>query len=146
VGTDGGNNQIGVAPGAKWIAANGCCPNDAALIASGQWMLAPTDLAGENPDVSKRPHIINNSWGTTLPSNDPFMEDIIEAWAAAGQFGVFANGNSGPGCNTSGSPGSRTIAYSVGNYNSSHTISGTSSRGDGQDGTIKPKISAPGSA
>ena len=82
VGTDGGNNQIGVAPGATWISADGCCPSDAALIASGEWMLAPTDLAGQNPDVSKRPHVINNSWGTTSPSNSPFMEDVIEAWAA----------------------------------------------------------------
>ena len=79
-------NQIGVAPGAKWIAANGCCPSDAALIASGEWMLAPTDLEGENPDVTKRPNIINNSWGTQVPSNDPFMEDVQAAWAAVGHL------------------------------------------------------------
>jgi len=146
VGDDGGENQIGVAPGATWIAANGCCPSDAALIASGEWMLAPTDLAGQNPDPGLRPHVINNSWGSIVPSNDPFMEDISEAWAAAGQFGVFANGNSGPACNTSGSPGSRIINYSVGNYNSGHTIATLSGRGAGQDGAIKPDISAPGSA
>src|SRR5690606_6204058 len=46
VGDDGGENQIGVAPGATWIAANGCCPSDIALINSGQWMLAPTKLDG----------------------------------------------------------------------------------------------------
>ena len=28
VGDDGAANQVGVAPGAKWIAANGCCPSD----------------------------------------------------------------------------------------------------------------------
>src|SRR5262245_976365 len=55
VGDDGAGNQIGVAPGAKWIAANGCCPNDQALIASGEWLLAPRDLAGTNPDPSRRP-------------------------------------------------------------------------------------------
>ncbi len=76
VGDDGGANQIGVAPGAKWIAADGCCPSDEALIASGEWMLAPTDSAGDNPDVTKRPNVINNSWGTQVPSNDPFMEDV----------------------------------------------------------------------
>ena len=70
VGDDGGSNQIGVAPGATWISANGCCPSDAALIASGEWMLAPTDLAGDSPDVTKRPDIINNSWGTQQPTND----------------------------------------------------------------------------
>lgn len=146
VGDDGGENQIGVAPEATWIAANGCCPSDAALIASGQWMLAPTDLEGENPDPTVRPHVINNSWGTLAPSNDPFMEDVSEAWAAAGQFGVWANGNSGPACQTSGSPGSRIINYSVGNYQQSHVISGSSGRGAGQDGEIKPNISAPGTA
>ncbi|USQ77398.1 cell wall-binding repeat-containing protein [Ornithinimicrobium cryptoxanthini] len=146
VGDDGGGNQIGVAPGARWVAANGCCPNDAALIASGEWTLAPTNLAGTAARPDLRPHIINNSWGSTNPSNSPFMEDISLAWAASGQFAVFANGNSGPSCNTSSSPGSRTINYSVGNYTQSHTIATTSSRGVGQDGAIKPDISAPGTS
>ncbi|AXH96697.1 cell wall-binding repeat-containing protein [Ornithinimicrobium avium] len=144
VGDDGAGNQIGVAPGAKWIAAAGCCPTDQALIDSGQWMLAPTRVDGSAPDPSKRPNVINNSWGTELPSNDPFMEDIIVSWTDAGIFGVFANGNSGPACETSGAPGSRIVAYSVGNYTSSHGLAGSSSRGAGQDGEIKPNISAPG--
>ncbi|WP_256842803.1 cell wall-binding repeat-containing protein [Ornithinimicrobium cryptoxanthini] len=144
VGSDGGANQIGVAPGARWIAANGCCPSDEALITSGQWLLAPTDLNGENPLPSMRPHIINNSWGSELPSNDPFMEDISQAWAAAGIFGVWSNGNAGPECETSGSPGSRTLNYSVGAYDVGNAITGFSSRGAGQDGETKPNISAPG--
>lgn len=142
-GSDGAN-QIGVAPDVKWIAANGCCPSDAALISSGQWMLEPTDLNGQNPDASKRPNIINNSWGTTLPSNDPFMEDVTLAWAASGIFGVWSNGNNGPGCQTSGSPGSRTSNYSAGAYDINNNIASFSSRGAGQDGEIKPNISAPG--
>jgi subtilisin family serine protease/N-acetylneuraminic acid mutarotase len=143
-GDDGGVNQIGAAPEANWIAANGCCPSDAALIASGQWMLQPTDLNGQNPDASKRPHIVNNSWGTIVPSNDPFMEDVLEAWAAAGIFGVWSNGNNGPACATSGSPGSRILNYSVGAYNISNTIAGFSSRGPGQSGETKPNLAAPG--
>ncbi|MFI1195001.1 S8 family serine peptidase [Micromonospora sp. NPDC020750] len=139
-----GANQIGVAPGVKWIAANGCCPSDAALVTSGQWMLEPTDLEGENPDASKRPNIINNSWGTTLPSNDPFMEDVTLAWAASGIFGTWSNGNKGPNCQTSGSPGSRTSNYSTGAYDVNNNIASFSSRGSGQDGGIKPNISAPG--
>jgi subtilisin family serine protease len=144
VGDDGAGNQIGVAPNAKWIAANGCCPSDAALIASGQWMLLPTDLNGQNPDASKRPNIVNNSWGTQVPSNAPFMEDISANWAASGIFGVFSNGNLGPNCLTSGSPGSRTINYSVGAYDINNNIASFSSRGTGQDGEIKPNIAAPG--
>ncbi|QBR94317.1 peptidase S8 [Nocardioides euryhalodurans] len=144
LGGDGGANQIGVAPGATWIAANGCCPSDAALIASGEWMLAPTDLAGDNPDVSKRPHIVNNSWGTTVPTNDPFMEDVQLAWAASGIWGQWSNGNSGPACQTSGSPGSRIINYSAGAYDVNNAIASFSARGAGQDGETKPNISAPG--
>ncbi|MFF0176920.1 S8 family serine peptidase [Micromonospora profundi] len=139
-----GANQIGVAPGVKWIAANGCCPSDAALIESGQWMLEPTDLGGQNPDASKRPNIINNSWGTRLPSNEPFMEDVTLAWTASGIFGVWSNGNSGPACQTSGSPGSLASNYSTGAYDVNNNVAGFSARGAGQNGEIKPNISAPG--
>jgi len=140
-----GANQIGVAPEVNWIAANGCCPTDQALIDSGEWMLMPRDLNDQNPDVSKRPNIINNSWGSTLPSNDPFMEDISNAWTASGIFGMWANGNSGTlGCNSSGSPGSRIINHSAGNYDINNNINASSGRGVGQDGEIKPNISAPG--
>ncbi|MER6103790.1 S8 family serine peptidase [Streptomyces sp. NPDC001832] len=144
-GDDGGSNHIGVAPGVRWIAANGCCASDTTLVESGQWMLEPTDLHGQNPDASKRPNVINNSWGSSQPSNDPFMEDMSAAWAASGIFVSWANGNSGlGGCNTSGSPGSRIINYSVGAYDSTNTIAYFSGRGAGQDGEIKPNISAPG--
>ncbi|MEU6076227.1 S8 family serine peptidase [Micromonospora sp. NPDC047074] len=142
-GADGAN-QIGVAPEVKWIAANGCCPSDAALVTSGEWMLEPTDLNGQNPDASKRPNIINNSWGTRVPSNDPFMEDVTLAWAASGIFGVWSNGNNGSACQTSGSPGSRISNYSAGAYDINNNIASFSSRGAGQDGEIKPNIAAPG--
>ncbi|WP_250002974.1 S8 family serine peptidase [Actinoplanes sp. M2I2] len=137
-------NQIGVAPGARWITANGCCPSDTALISSGQWMLEPTDATGANPDASKRPNIINNSWGTQTPSNDPFMEDVSLAWTASGIFGVFANGNSGPACQSSGAPGSLASNYSAGAYGIDNIIGDFSGRGAGQIGELKPNISAPG--
>lgn len=143
-GDDGAGNQIGVAPGVRWIAANGCCPSDDALIASGQWMLEPTDLSGQRPDASKRPNIVNNSWGTTVPSDDPFMEDVSAAWAASGIFAVWANGNNAPGCRTTASPGSRIVNYSAGAYDESNAIASFSSRGFGQDGETKPNLSAPG--
>ncbi|GID32929.1 S8 family serine peptidase [Paractinoplanes brasiliensis] len=142
-GSDG-TNQVGVAPGVRWITANGCCPSDSALIESGQWMLEPADSAGANPDASKRPNVINNSWGTINPSNEPFMEDITTAWTASGIFGAFANGNSGPGCQSSGSPGSLVSNYSVGAYGVDNTIADFSGRGAGQNGELKPNVSAPG--
>ncbi|GAB3440937.1 hypothetical protein GCM10027436_24900 [Actinophytocola sediminis] len=145
VGDDGAGNQIGVAPGAKWIAANGCDPCTIQnLLAAGQWMLAPTRLDGTEADPSKRPNIINNSWGTTEPSFDRWYDDVAGAWDASGIFSVWANGNNGPGCVTSGSPGSLTERYSVGAYDVNNTIASFSSRGAGEDGAIKPNIAAPG--
>ena len=68
VGDDGspGTNRIGVAPHAKWISAKGCEQSScstSSLLAAGQWILAPTDLNGQNPRSDLRPNIVNNSWG-----------------------------------------------------------------------------------
>lgn len=89
VGDDGGSNQIGVAPGAKWIAAKGCESNncsDAALLASGEWIVAPTDLAGTNPRPDLAPDIVNNSWGGS--GFDPWYQDIVDSWNAASIFQI----------------------------------------------------------
>jgi subtilisin family serine protease len=148
VGTDDGTTNIGVAPDAQWIAANGCADNcaDGALVASGQWLLAPTRLDGTGADTDKRPHVVNNSWGLSL-SSDPFMEDVIAAWEAAGIFSTWSNGNDGElGCESSGSPGSRQASYSVGAFGPTGAIAPWSSRGPGQSGTVKPDIAAPGGA
>lgn len=147
VGDDGAGNQVGVAPGASWITANGCSTcSDADLIEAGSWMLAPRPVGGDldSGDPTKRPHVVNNSWGSRFPSNNPFMEDVIIAWEAAGIFGSWSNGNSGPSCETSGSPGSRTVTYSAGAFAQDGSIASFSARGPGQDGTIKPNIAAPG--
>jgi subtilisin family serine protease len=149
VGDDGGTNQIGVAPGARWIAAKGCETNScstASLLASGQWVVAPTDLNGNNPDPAMAPHIVNNSWGGGR--GDRWYEDTINAWVAAGIFPMFSAGNSGPACNTANSPGDNIPAYAVGAYDINNNIASFSSRGfSGVDGTtIKPNISAPGVA
>jgi subtilisin family serine protease len=147
VGDDGGSNQIGVAPGAQWVAAQGCgtfgC-SSSDLLSSGQWMVAPTDLNGNNPDPSMAPHIVNNSWGGG--SGDTWYQDTINSWVNAGIFPMFAIGNSGSSCNTANSPGDNIPAYGVGAYDSGNTIANFSSRGySGVDGTtIKPNASAPG--
>ena len=144
VGDDGdpGTNQIGVAPHAKWILAKGCCL-DTALISSGQWILAPTDLNGQNPRPDLRPDIVNNSWGGG--SGDPFFQPEVQAWIAAGIFPAFSNGNSGPACGTAGSPGDLPETYAAGAFDQNGNIAGFSSRGPSAfGGIIKPNIAAPG--
>lgn len=138
-------NQIGVAPGARWIATKGCEQSSCSrtsLLASGQWILAPTDLSGQNPRPDLRPNIVNNSWGGS--ANDPWYRAIVQAWVAAGIFPSFSNGNSGPSCGTAGTPGDYTESYGVGAFALDGTIASFSSRGPGLDGDIKPNISAPG--
>ncbi|TMR98534.1 S8 family serine peptidase [Nonomuraea basaltis] len=145
MGTMVGANGIGVAPGARWIAAKGCEVNtctDASLLAAGQWILAPTDLAGQNPRPDLAPDIVNNSWGGE--GFDPWYKETVEAWIAAGIFPAFANGNEGPACNTSGSPGQYTTSYSAGGFDVNNALYARSSKGAGEGGEIKPNIAAPG--
>ncbi|MFE0583306.1 S8 family serine peptidase [Streptomyces sp. NPDC058874] len=145
VGDDGGANRIGVAPGARWIAAKGCESNscsEASLLASGQWIVAPTDLNGQNPRPDLAPHVVNNSWGGA--GGDPWYQQVVDTWRAAGIFPAFSNGNAGPGCATTGSPGDYASSYSSGAFDINNAIASFSSRGTGPGGIVKPNISAPG--
>ncbi|MDR7381833.1 S8 family serine peptidase [Promicromonospora iranensis] len=147
VGDDGQGNQIGVAPDADWIAANGCATcSDADLLASGQWILAPTRADGSDPDPSQRPHVVNNSWGQVMPGAiDDFMSEEIAAWEAAGIFGAWAAGNAGEaGCASTSSPGANVATYASGAFGESGEIADFSSRGPGEDGETKPNLAAPG--
>ncbi|MFC5289333.1 carboxypeptidase regulatory-like domain-containing protein [Actinokineospora guangxiensis] len=147
VGSEGAN-QVGVAPNARWIAAKGCessgC-SESALLSSGQWILAPTDTSGANPRPDLRPHIVNNSWGAANGATvDPWYKATVQAWRAAGIFPSFSNGNSGPGCNTAGSPGDNLESYASGAHDVNGAIASFSSRGPGENGEIRPSLSAPG--
>ncbi|MGW5239263.1 S8 family serine peptidase [Monashia sp. NPDC004114] len=147
MGTMVGQGGIGVAPGARWIAAKGCeaasC-SDSSLLKSGQWILAPTDHNGQNPRPDLAPDIVNNSWGG---GDTTFYQDIVEAWNAAGIFEAFAAGNDGDGhtCSTAHAPGSQAPSYGVGAYDQNGVIASFSGFGPSLvDGSMKPNISAPG--
>ncbi|WP_436762943.1 S8 family serine peptidase [Streptosporangium sp. V21-05] len=143
-GDDGGTNKIGVAPGVKWIAAKGCegttC-SAAHLLAAGQWMLAPTDLNGNNPRPDLAPDVVNNSWGG--PGYSEWYADVLSSWVRAGIFPAFSIGNDGPDCGTAGYPGGLVQAYSSAAFDVNDVIAPFSSRGDGSP-YIKPDIAAPG--
>ena len=154
VGDDGAGNQVGVAPGAKWI---GCRNMDqgkgtpATYAECFQFFLAPTTLGGLNPDPSKAPDVINNSWDCP-PSEgctDPLiLKTIVENLKAAGIVVVAAATNSGPLCQTiSGPPAIYDAAFTIGATDSADLIAPFSSRGpvivEGSNRT-KPDLSAPG--
>jgi subtilisin family serine protease len=148
VGDDGGANQTGVAPGAQWIAAKGCETNSCsftALLSSGEWILAPTDLNGQNPRPDLRPHIVNNSWGSPS-TTDIFYRSTVQSWRSAGIFPVFSIGNNGSSCGSAGVPGAYPESFGVGATDIFDDVAGFSGRGpaDGFGGIVKPNISAPG--
>ncbi len=156
VGDDGVGNQVGIAPDAKWI---GCRNMDQgngtpqSYTECFQFFLEPTDLNGENPDVTKAPHIINNSWGCPVSegcTQPNALESVVNNVVNAGILVVAAAGNSGSGCGTVRDPiAIYDKTFTIGSTTSSDTISSFSSRGavtvDGSN-RIKPDMSAPGSS
>ncbi|TDD12241.1 hypothetical protein E1292_02005 [Nonomuraea deserti] len=145
MGTMVGSGGIGVAPGARWIAARGCqdyrC-GELALALSAQWMLAPTAADGSAPDPAKRPNILNNSWSSA--PGDEWYRDYVRQWVAAGIFPAFAVGNDGSDCGTQHSPGEYPESYAVGAVDQNGTVAWFSSRGEEGAADSKPDIAAPG--
>ncbi len=165
IGGDGSStNQIGMAPGATWIACRGCDTSscsDANLLACAQWVAAPTDLTGANPNPDLRPNIVNNSWGDCSTSYDPWYQGAVDTWHAAGIYPVFSNGNASncsysepPACNTVGNPGRYGNVTGVGSTTQSsgqyanHSLRGPTDNLDTvnpqADPGIKPQVVAPG--
>ncbi|MBK9055264.1 MAG: S8 family serine peptidase [Chloroflexi bacterium] len=149
IGDDGGTNQIGVAPDADWMAAFGCCPSNEALLDAQQFIVAPTDLAGNNPNPSLRPDVVNQSWGG--PGGSQIFELVIASIRASGIFPAFSAGNNGSaaadGCGRLGSPGDNPSSFNVGSTDSNDNISSFSSRGPNPfTGATGPEVSAPGSS
>jgi serine protease AprX len=157
IGDDGGTNQIGMAPGAKWIACRNMDQGNgtpATYIECMEFFLAPYPI-GCSPnegDPAQAPDITINSWGCTIGEGCTAGNEIqaaVEAQAAAGIQMVVAAGNSGSGCSTVFDPPSfYEASYTVGALNTgTDTIASFSSRGpatrDGSNRT-KPDITAPG--
>lgn len=151
----GATNAVGMAPGARWISCRNMDSGNGTPTTYSecyQWFIAPTDIAGGNPDTTKAPHVINNSWGCP-PSEgctDPnVMLTVVNNVRAAGIVTVHSAGNSGSGCSTVSDPSAiYDASYTVGSTTNVNGMSSFSSRGpvtiDGSN-RLKPDISAPGS-
>ncbi len=156
VGDDQKGNQIGVAPDAKWI---GCRNMERGIgwpstyLECFDWLLAPNDLQNRNPDPTRAPHVINNSWycpeseGCT-PENWSLLEEAVEVLRSAGIVVVISAGNRGPSCETADNAPSRFPAsFSVGATNDMDAIADFSSRGpvvENESFWLKPNVVAPG--
>ncbi|MGB3716920.1 MAG: S8 family serine peptidase, partial [Candidatus Promineifilaceae bacterium] len=155
VGDDGGSNQIGMAPGARWV---GCRNMDqgygtpTTYAECYQWFIAPTNLNDENPDPSKAPHAINNSWScpTSEGCTDPnVLLAVVDAVRAAGILTAHSAGNLySDNCSTIDAPAAiYDSSVTVAAVSSSDVRASFSRQGpvtvDGS-GRLKPDISAPG--
>ena len=153
IGDDGLGNQVGVAPGAKWIGCrnmNQGVGTPASYTECFEFFIAPTDLNGNNADPTMRPDVMNNSWGCP-PSEGcaaTTLQTIVENTEAAGIFVEASAGNSGSSCSSvTDPPAPYAASFTTGAYDSSNTLASFSSRGpvtvDGSN-RRKPDISAPG--
>ena len=148
-----GDHIVGMAWGAKWIAAGVIDRVDMThtitdALAAMQWTADPD---GNPSTVDDVPAVTNNSWGIPGTScEDTFWAGIDNA-EAAGVAYIFAAGNEGPLPKTLRSPADRIASdvncFSIGALKQGGTrIASFSSRGpSGCDGsTIKPEVSAVG--
>ncbi len=148
--------QIGVAPGAKWIACRNMdlgVGSPSTYIECNQFFLAPWPQGGDpetDGDPSKAPDIVNNSWGCpTSEGCDPWtLESSFAALRAAGILAVAAAGNAGPNCSTvTDPPAIYEEAFVAGATDSSNALAYFSSAGpvtvDGS-GRLRPDVAAPG--
>ncbi|HEY4933973.1 MAG TPA: S8 family serine peptidase [Terriglobales bacterium] len=155
VGDDGLGNQVGVAPGTKFIACRNMdrhgIGSPAQYIECFQFLIAPYPMGHpELANPAMAPDVINNSWdcpaseGCSLTT----LQAIEDAVTGAGIFQSMAAGNYGPSCSTvKTTPAIYSSGVSVGATTSYNTIAGFSRRGpvtvDGSD-RLKPELVAPG--
>jgi subtilisin family serine protease len=137
-------NQIGMAPGARWIAVKMLddlgVGTDAQALRAMQWVLAPTRVDGSAPRPDLRPQVVSNSWGAVCA--DAVTRGAVVAWLDAGIFASFAGGDNG----VLTAPAAFPEAFAVGavddrtGYVASFNGAGPSC----YDGSIRPQVLAPG--
>ncbi len=155
VGDDGMGNQVGVAPGAKFIACRNMdqhgVGSPAQYIECFQFMIAPYPIGHpELANPAMAPDVINNSWDCPVSEgcNLTTLQAIDAAVTAAGIFQSMAAGNYGPNCSTvETTPAIYGSGVGVGATDSYNSIARFSSRGpvtvDGSN-RLKPELVAPG--
>ncbi|MCF6409257.1 S8 family serine peptidase [Pseudalkalibacillus salsuginis] len=144
-----GSNQVGVAPGAKWIAVKAFTADggsDVDLLEAGEWIIAPTDADGNlHPEMA--PDVVNNSWGGG-PGLDEWYRPMVQNWRAADIFPEFSAGNTtifnpgGPG--SVATPANYPESFATGATDINDNLASFSLEGPSPYDEIKPDVSAPG--
>ncbi|MBP1596718.1 MAG: peptidase [Acidobacteria bacterium] len=143
IGGNASGFYIGVAPGAKWIAAKGWSDLEIATASAFhrifEWFLAP------GGDPANAPDVVISSWVMDVSYCDTEFLMDIRAWRAAGIFPAFASGNTGPDPGSVDCPGAYAESFAVGATGYFDEIAWFSGRGPSPCNQIfKPDITAPG--
>lgn len=146
VGGAAGGTAIGVAPGARWIAAkvydDAGRSSASVLHQAFQWALDPDG----DPATDDAPDVVNASWGSVAAGTcDATFQPDLDALRAAGILVVFAAGNAGPAPGSSVSPANNAGALSAGAVDATGAVWGFSARGPSAcTGGVFPDLVAPG--
>lgn len=127
IGSTGTANQIGMAPDATWMACRNMdhgWGSSSTYIECLQFFIAPTDLAGNNPDPARRPHIIDNSYNCPLLEGcqADSLHAAIQEVRSAGIFMAVSAGNDGNNLNDGSA--CKTIAFPPANEAGVFTVGG----------------------
>ena len=155
VGDDGLGNQVGVAPGARWIGCRNMDANGYGSVSSYtecfQFAIAPTKTDGSAPNPAFSADITSNSWscaaGPEVGCDDPTaLITITQSMRDAGIMVIAAAQNYGSACSSvREAPGMLHQAFSVGAVDSGGYAASFSSRGPSNfTGKVKPDLVAPG--
>ncbi|MDI6851077.1 MAG: S8 family peptidase, partial [bacterium] len=148
-------NDIGVAPGAKFVS---CKIFDSQGSATATWLHNGFQKIAEWKSQGVDIRVVSNSWGSTDITNTEYWNDVLN-WRNLEIIPVFAAGNNGPNSGTINTPGSFPNVIAVGATDNNDNIANFSCRGpapnqDPWNNTaywprsdwnfVKPNISAPG--
>ncbi|MFN3638568.1 MAG: S8 family serine peptidase [Chloroherpetonaceae bacterium] len=148
------NDTIGVAFGAKWIAAPtidvGFSPHTSFTLRAFQWAADPDSNGIDNGDV---PDVIANSYQDPNVASQQCSATaggywtVIQALETMGTAVIFSAGNSGPNAQTLTPPKNNPNIFTVGAIDAgTNNIANFSSRGPSScsPSIIKPEVVAPG--
>jgi subtilisin family serine protease len=137
---------LGVAPGARWIAARAFDDSQTATLSAlhrgFQWVLDPDG----DPATDDAPDVLLAPWTFSVPGCREELRPDVVALRAAGILPVFAAGNDGPGPGSDRSPANYPEALAVGVSDDLDHVLDMSARGPSScagDETF-PDVVAPG--
>jgi subtilisin family serine protease len=146
VGGGSSGSVLGVAPGARWMAARVFDDHGnataSAIHEAFQWILDPDrdPLTVDTPDVMMAP------WASSIPGCSTEFRPDLKVLRLAGVLPIFPAGNAGPGSSTSRSPGNDPKAFAVGSTDDLDVLAPDSSQGPSACAKDLrfPDIAAPG--